>query len=61
MLAHLICSKTGGDTVAAKVDHYVSLSIHDARKLQWGDITPYFECSEKGVIYSLLIQVWCVS
>ena len=44
-------------TIAAKVDHDVSLSVHDPVEFQWSYITPYFEGTEEGIIDCLLIQI----
>lgn len=47
-------------TIAAKVDHDVSLSVHDPGESQWGYVTPYFEGTEEGIVDRLLIQIWRV-
>ena len=48
-------------TIAAKIDHDVSLSVHKALECKWGDITPHFEGSEESIVYDFLIQVGAVS
>lgn len=42
-------------TIAAKIDHDISFSIHNASERKWRDITPYFKGSVEGVIYDFLI------
>lgn len=45
------------NTIATKVDHDVSLSVHDACKGERSDVTPDFKSTEERVIDCLLIQV----
>lgn len=44
-------------TIAAKVDHDVSLSVHDPGKSKRSYVTPYFEGAEKGIVDCLFIQI----
>lgn len=44
-------------TVAAKVDHDIGLSVHDAGECEWSDVAPHFEGPEEGVADDLLVQV----
>lgn len=48
-------------TIAAKINHDVSFSVHKAGECQWSDITPYFEGPEESIIYDFLIQIHSVS
>lgn len=48
-------------TIAAKINHDVSLSIHKAGECEWGDITPYFEGSVESIVYDFLIKIRSVS
>lgn len=44
-------------TIAAKVDHDVGLSVHDAGESERSDVAPHFEGSEEGVVDDLLVQI----
>lgn len=44
-------------TIAAKVDHDIGLSVHDAGESERSDVAPHFEGSEEGVIDDLFVQV----
>lgn len=48
-------------TIASKVNHDISLSIHEASKCERGDVTPHFEGPEESIIYDLLVQIGRVS
>lgn len=48
-------------TIAAKINHDVSLSVHEAGEGQRSDVAPYFEGSEESVIDDFLVQVGSVA
>lgn len=48
-------------TIASKINHDVSFSIHDAAEGEWRDVTPHFEGSEEGIAYDFLIQIRSVA
>lgn len=48
-------------TIASKINHDVSFSIHDPFKGERRDITPHFEGSEEGIVYYFLIQIRSVA
>ena len=48
-------------TVATKINHDVSLSVHDAGESERCDIAPHFKGSKESIIYDFLIQIRSVS
>lgn len=44
-------------TIASKINHDVSFSVHDAGEGERRDVTPHFEGSEEGIVYDFLIQI----
>lgn len=44
-------------TIAAKVDHDIGLSVHDAGESERSDVAPHFEGSEEGIVDDFLVQV----
>lgn len=44
-------------TIAAKVNHDIGLSVHDAGESKWSDVAPHFEGSEESIVYDFLVQV----
>ena len=48
-------------TIAAKINHDVSLSVHEAGEGQRSDVAPYFEGSEESIIDDFLVQIGRVS
>lgn len=48
-------------TIAAKINHDVSLSVHEAGEGQRSDVAPYFESPEESVIDDFLVQIGSVA
>lgn len=54
---HTLCTPHVSVTIAAKVDHDVGLSVHDAGESERSDVAPHFKGPEEGVVDDLLVQV----